>query len=55
VYVPPPLADEAEAAPRLELLGLLEQADRAATTAAPVAMATPIVHNLRDTCTVIPL
>jgi hypothetical protein len=54
VYVPPPLADEAEAEPLLELLGL-EQADRAATTAAPVASATPIVLNLRDTCTVIPL
>jgi hypothetical protein len=54
VYVPPPppLADEAEAEPVLELL---EQADRAATTAALVAMATPIVLNLRDTCTVIPL
>jgi hypothetical protein len=56
VYVPPPpFADEAGAAPLLELLGLLEQADRAATTAALVAMATPIVLNLRDTCTVIPL
>ena len=57
MYVPPPplLADEAGAAPLLELLGLLEQADRAATTAALVATATPIVLNLRDTCTVIPL
>jgi len=56
VYVPPPLADEAEAEPEPEpLLELLEQADRVATTAAPVASATPIVLNLRDTCTVIPL
>jgi hypothetical protein len=52
VYVPPPLADEAEAEPLLELL---EQADRAATTTAPVAMTAPIDLNLRDTCTVIPL